>query len=325
MNNFDRTTYLGYASAMRHPGNFSNAITTFFAQDADINIVHPFNIASGAQAYFRTVIEPLQTSFEGLYRRDDISITGDFEGATWVSSTGYYVGQFARDWIGIRATYQLCYLRFGEFHRMEDGKAIESYIFFDIPELMIACGQWPVDIGPGLARGYTGMIHGPASHDGIIQISPDPSEGQKSLQIITDMLGSLATKDEAWRPFWHDNMMWYGPGAFGSFVGIDHFASFQIPFESQFDGWSGGSKSNGLTKHFVRYGEGNYACSGGWPSVTGVNVKSFLGQPPTNERVFFRVCDWWRREGDQLVENWVFVDVPHALLQLGYDPLPPRI
>jgi len=22
------------------------------------------------------------------------------------------------------------------------------------------------------------------------------------------------------------------------------------------------------------------------------------------------------------VENWVFVDVPHLLLQLGYDPLP---
>jgi len=22
------------------------------------------------------------------------------------------------------------------------------------------------------------------------------------------------------------------------------------------------------------------------------------------------------------VENWVFVDVPHVLLQLGYDPLP---
>ena len=32
-----------------------------------------------------------------------------------------------------------------------------------------------------------------------------------------------------------------------------------------------------------------------------------------------RVCDWWRREGDLLVENWVFVDVPHVLKQLGND------
>jgi hypothetical protein len=47
-----------------------------------------------------------------------------------------------------------------------------------------------------------------------------------------------------------------------------------------------------------------------------------MGFGPTNERVLFRVSDWWRREGDLLVENWVFVDVPHALLQFGFDVLP---
>ena len=117
-------------------------------------------------------------------------------------------------------------------------------------------------------------------------------------------------------------MMWYGPGAFGSFVGIDEFASFQVPFESQFEGWSSGSKNNGFTKHFTRFGEGNYACSGGCPSVTGINVKPFLKQKPTRKRVLMRVADWWRRENELLVENWVFVDVPHVLLQLGYDLLP---
>ncbi len=43
------------------------------------------------------------------------------------------------------------------------------------------------------------------------------------------MLAKLATKDEAWRPYWHNNMMWYGPGAFGSFIGVEEFASFQVP------------------------------------------------------------------------------------------------
>ena len=46
---------------------------------------------------------------------------------------------------------------------------------------------------------------------------------------------------------------------------------------------------------------------------------TFLGQPATGERLFMRVCDWWRREGDLLVENWVFVDIPHVLMQMGYD------
>ena len=249
-------------------------------------------------------------------------MAGRYEGQDWVSSTGYYVGHFEQDWIGLKATNTLCYLRYGEFHRIENNQAVESYIFLDLPELMIACKQWPLGMGPGNSRGYTGLIQGPASQDGLLKQDADPTEGYMSYQIVTDMLNQLATQDEAWRPFWHKNMMWYGPGAFGSFVGIDEFASFQVPFESQFEGWSGGTKNNGLTKHFTRFGDSNYTCSGGWPSLTGVNVKPFLGQRPTNKRVFMRVCDWWRRENKLLVENWVFVDVPHVLLQLGYDPLP---
>lgn len=322
MSSHDRSLYLQYADALRHPGDFSAAVSAFFADDANINVVHPFNQLAGAETYLARFVDPLRQAFEGLYRRDDIFMSGKFEGQDWISSTGYYVGRFARDWIGLKATNKLSYLRYGEFHRIENGKAVESYIFLDIPELMIASNQWPLTIGPGLSRGYTGLIQGPASHDGCITTDPDPAEGQRSYQIVTDMLAGLATKDEAWRPYWHKNMMWYGPGAFGSFVGVEEFASFQVPFESQFDGWSGGSKNNGLTRHFTRFGEGSYTCSGGWPSLTGINVKPFLGQGPTQERIFMRVCDWWRREDALLVENWVFVDVPHALLQLGYDPLP---
>lgn len=324
MSSQNRSLYLRYADSLRHPGDFSDAVGGFFSEDASINVVHPFNELKGSDVYLSYFLVPLQKAFYGLYRRDDILMTGQFEGRDWISSTGYYVGRFADEWVGLKATNTLCYLRYGEFHQIENGKAVESYIYLDIPELMISCGQWPLEIGPGLSRGYTGLIHGPATHDGVIYDERDPADGRKSYQIVTDMLAGLATKDEAWRPYWHANMMWYGPGAFGSFVGIEEFASFQVPFESQFDGWSGGSKNNGMTKHFTRFGEGNYTCSGGWPSLTGINVKSFLGQNPTNERVFMRVCDWWRRENDLLVENWVFVDVPHVLLQLGFDPLPYR-
>ncbi len=322
MSSHDRTPYLRYADALRHPGDFSTATASFFSEDANINIVHPFNALEGVENYFSSFVRPLQQAFDGLYRRDDILMSGQFEGAHWISATGYYVGHFVRDWIGIRATQTLSYLRYGEFHRIENGKAVESYIFLDIPEFMIACHQWPLTVGPGLSRGYTGLIQGPASRDGFITQDCDPAEGQRSYQIVTDMLLRLATKDEAWRPYWHENMMWYGPGAFGSFLGVEEFASFQVPFESQFEGWSGGLSNNGMTQHFTRFGEGHYTCSGGWPSLTGVNVKPFLGQGPTQERVFMRVCDWWRREEGLLVENWVFVDVPHVLLQLGYDPLP---
>ena len=322
MSSPDRVPYFAYASSMRHAADRSNAINDFFAEDADINVVHPFNLIKGANAYSVGFMQSLEQSFESLCRRDDIVMAGHFEDRHWISAMGYYTGHFHKDWIGIRASQTLSYLRFGEFHRMHNNKAVESYIYLDIPELMISCGQWPIETSPGLSRGYTGMIQGPASHDGIIIDAPDPAEGERSYQIVTDMLAGLATENEAWRPYWHDDMMWYGPGAFGSFIGVDQFASFQVPFESQFEGWSGGSAGNGMTKHFTRFGEGNYTCSGGWPSLTGVNIKPFLGQGPTNQRVYMRVCDWWRRQNDLLVENWVFVDVPHVLLQMGYDPLP---
>jgi len=193
----DRSVYLKYAEALSQPGDFSSNVAIFFAQDADINIVHPFNQLTGEEAYLKEFLLPLQRSFEGLYRRDDIFMAGEFEGQNWISSTGYYVGQFARDWIGLSATKTLCYLRYGEFHRIHNNQVVESYIYLDIPELMIACNQWPLDMGPGHSRGYTGLIQGPASRDGVLIKSTDPDEGQLSYQIVTEMLSKLATNDEA--------------------------------------------------------------------------------------------------------------------------------
>ena len=154
----DRSLYLKYSEVFNHPGDFSSNIATFFAQNAEINVVHPFNQLKGADAYLSEFLLPLQDSFKGLYRRDDILMVGKSEGQSWISATGYYVGQFAKDWIGLSATKTLCYLRYGEFQRIQNGQAVESYIFLDIPELMIACNQWPLNMGPGYSRGYTGLI-----------------------------------------------------------------------------------------------------------------------------------------------------------------------
>ncbi|MEM1233698.1 MAG: nuclear transport factor 2 family protein [Pseudomonadota bacterium] len=294
------------------------ATLDFWQGNARIEVVHPFNSLT-AQG-FMAVLDGLATAFEGLHRRDDIVMAGKYDGADWMSATGYYAGRWVEPWIGLKPSGELAYLRHGEFHRMADGKAAESYVFFDIPELMIATGQWPIDIGPGERAGYRGRLPGPATQDGLA-FARDARRGADSAALVTDMLRALNTPDEAWRRYWHDDMAWYGPGAFGSFLGIEAFRSFQVPFESQFEGWSGGSSANGYTSHFTRFGDGDYVCSGGWPSVTGVNVKPFLGLRATGERVLMRVCDWWRRDGDLLAENWVFVDVPHLLLQLGRDVL----
>ncbi len=295
------------------------AASAFFAKDASINVVHPFNEVEGADGYCDVILGSIANAFRGLHRRDYIVMAGTFEGQDWVTSTGHLCGHFAKDWLGIRATGTLTYLRFGEFHRMVDGKAVESYVFIDIPELMIATGQWPIQSSPGRDRGYTGFLPGPATQDGLLFDDQDAAESDRSYELVSEMLSRLATKDEAWRPYWHDNMLWYGPAAFGSFIGIEDFAGFQVPFEQAFEDWRGGSMGGGRTRHFTRFGDGNYTCSGGWPSLSGAQIGDFLDQKPTNKMLYMRVCDWWRREGDLLMENWVFVDIPHVLLQMDYD------
>ncbi|MGR3491258.1 MAG: hypothetical protein ACU0DW_04300 [Shimia sp.] len=317
-----RDPYLNFVDGHRHPADTAQLCAAFFAPDAAVNVVHPLNDMRGGEVYDR-LFAPLESAFEGLHRRTDILISGRYDGGDWVSATGYFGGHWSKPWLGLRPSGALAYLRYGEFHRMDEGRAVESYIFLDLPELMSATGQWPIPTGPAAHPGYRGMIPGPASRDGVIVTDPPAEEGARSYRMVTDMLAGLNTPDEAWRPYWHPNMAWYGPGAFGSFLGIEQFAGFQVPFESQFEGWSGGSAGNGMTAHFTRYGEGAYTCSGGWPSLTGVHVKPFLEQPATGKRVFMRVCDWWRREGDLLVENWVFVDIPDTLRQIGFNVFDP--
>lgn len=320
----EKAAFRHYVEAYRYPtaDGYREAVDGFFADDAVINIVHPFNRVVGAAGYADSLLEALQGSFDLLYRTDNIAFGGAFEGANWVTSTGYYTGHFAEEFLGIAPTGALANIRFGEFHRMEDGRSVESYIYLDIPELMIACDCWAIKDSPGRDRGFTGYLPGPASQDGLVWQATDPARSASSYSMVTDMLRSLATKDEAWRPFWHPNMLWFGPAAFGSFIGIENFAGFQVPFENTFSEWVGGSVKGSKTRHFARFADGDYICSGGWPSLNAVQAKPFLDQASTGQRLFMRVCDWWRRDDDLLVENWVFVDIPHVLLQLGVDLFP---
>jgi hypothetical protein len=322
----DKQAVHAYARALAHPGfaRWEAAALDLFAPSADINVCHPFNKVTGAAGLLKAVLEPLAASFEGLYRRDDILMGGTSDGHGWVSCHGNYAGHFARDWLGLRASGRMEYLRFGEFHRLEGGRVVESFVFLDIPQLAIATGQWPIATSPGRDRGYTGFLPGPTTQDGILLRDSDPARSESSKRLVEVMLAGLATKDESWRPYWHPNMVWYGPAAFGSFLGIENFAGFQVPFEQAFSVWSGGSRGNGVTRHFTRFGDGDYVCSGGWPSLMAVQRAPFLGQPSRGDMLLMRVSDWWRREGDLLIENWVFVDIPDVLLQMGLDLFPGR-
>lgn len=45
----------------------------------------------------------------------------------------------------------------------------------------------------------------------------------------------------------------------------------------------------------------------------------FMGVAPTGKRVEIRYMDFWKVVDGKIVDNWVMVDFPHVLAQLGKD------
>ena len=228
--------------------------------------------------------------------------------------------------MGIPANNKLTYLRYGEFHRMQNGQAVETYLFFDLIDLLRQIGKWPLLTK---SLGDENFIPGPITSDGIILEAQNSEETKTSLVMVEEMLRNLHTKEQYWRKYWHPNMMWYGPSGYGSYIGVDGFARFQLPYESVFDPYrkssttmtcEKGSKLDLAVKgHFARFAEGNFVASGGWPSHGGHLCKEWLGIEAKGQQFTCRISDWWRREGNKLVENWVFVDLIDMLKQLDYD------
>ncbi len=58
-----------------------------------------------------------------------------------------------------------------------------------------------------------------------------------------------------------------------------------------------------------------------WPCLTLRNTGDYLGVPANDVAAEMRVVDLYRRDGDKLAENWIFIDMLHFLAQQGVDLL----
>ena len=67
--------------------------------------------------------------------------------------------------MGIPASNELTFLRFGEFHKMEGGRAIETYFFLDLIDLLRQIGKWPLLEN---SLGNETFVPGPITSDGIV-------------------------------------------------------------------------------------------------------------------------------------------------------------
>jgi hypothetical protein len=109
------------------PGESEQAALEIFSPDAGWLGPHPLNRLHGVGEIVDGLWRPLKESFPDLVRRDDIFMGGHFDGADWISATGYHYGSFERDWLGIPATLGWAYLRYGEFYKLDGGRITSSW------------------------------------------------------------------------------------------------------------------------------------------------------------------------------------------------------
>ena len=322
----NKRDYAHYLRAGASPSSdsYRAAVTDFLDPDVVISVTQPINTVAGRSAFLATVVEPMSRAFRHLSRRTDILFGGEYDGHEWVVSHGHFVGEFVDEWMGIPPSGSVVWLHTIEYHRIDNGRAVETYLYFDTLDLLRQIDRWPTL----QSLGFEGFIPGPATGDGVLLNEQDAARSSASLKMVDDMLAELWTVDEQWRKFWHPDMLWYGPSGYGSQIGLDGFERFQLPYEAMFKpgSFSGQMKRSGnatldeaVRGHFTRFGDGNYVASGGWPSHGGIMHTGWLGIAANGSEFTVRVADIWRRDGDLLVENWVFVDVVDMALQLGRD------
>ena len=296
------------------------AALSLIAPDAEMKMCHPFGTHKGAD-FYDTCLAPLYAAMPDLERRDMIVLAGTTpDGQDWVGCMGNYMGTFTAPFLGIPPTGHLAHMRYHEFFEITDGRVTQMQAIWDIPELMMQAGAWP--LAPSLGREM--FVPGPATQDGFVPGPWDREQAQASCAHVVDMLAHLTRHPAQGGPevmelerFWHPRFNWYGPAGIGTARGVFGFRNWhQIPFLNAMPDRVGDPAGG----HF--FAEGDYVGFTAWPGMSmTLSGSGWLGIAPTGQKITMRSLDFWRLESGLIRENWGLVDLLDVFAQLGVDVL----
>jgi predicted ester cyclase len=111
--------------------------------------------------------------------------------------------------------------------------------------------------------------------------------------------------------FFHTAFNWFGNAGCGTKAGLKEFQNnWQKPFQAAF--------SDKVCVDEARLFDGEWAAAFGRQEAT--HSGEFMGIAPTGKRVMIRYMDFWKVVDGKIVDNWVMVDFPYVMQQLGVDP-----
>lgn len=288
-----------------------------FATDANIQLGYPLEQLNGVDALYEQVYLPLIAAMVDVERRDFIVMAGTSGQDHWVGCAGHYIGIFEHPWLTIPPTRHPVAMRYHEFFRFVDDKVVEMQALWDIPQVMMQAGAWPLQ--PSL--GVEWLAPSPATQDGIISAPYDVDRSAVSLQLVRDMLTGLSRSPQGEAAmeldrYWHPQMLWYGPAGIGSVRRISGFRNWhQIPF------LNGMPNRVGNVDTGVFFADGDYVSFTAFPygMTATLSGDGWLGIAPANKQITMRSLDFWRCENGMIRENWVLVDLLDVYHQIGVD------
>lgn len=110
--------------------------------------------------------------------------------------------------------------------------------------------------------------------------------------------------------FFSSGFNWFGNTGCGTKKGLRAFQeNWQKPFQAAF--------SDKSCIDEARLYMGEWAAAFGRQEAT--HSGTFMGVEPTGKRIEIRYMDFWKVVDGKILDNYVMVDFPHVLAQLGVD------
>jgi len=110
--------------------------------------------------------------------------------------------------------------------------------------------------------------------------------------------------------FFADGFRWMGNAGCGTKNGLREFQdNWQRPFQAAFH--------DKVCIDEARLFMGEWGAAFGRQEATHGGV--FMGIPATGKRIEIRYMDFWKVQNGKIADNWVMVDFPHVLAQIGFD------
>ena len=139
----------------------------------------------------------------------------------------------------------------------------------------------------------------------------DLSKTKKTQEVIESMVDGLNDhRIEDIGEFFSENFRWMGNFGCGTKSGLKEFQdNWQKPFQEAF--------SNKVCIDEARLFMGEWAAAFGRQEA--IHSGEFMGIKPTGKKGEIRYMDFWKVSEGKIKDNWVMVDFPFVMKQLGVD------